>query len=59
MALGVMRRSLSLLAGLSSHGTAVASVIIASPEVWDEHGKRFSGYCLGSRLEDVFCRGDS
>ena len=37
--------------GRFSHGTAVASVIIASPEVWDEHGKGFPGVAWGADLK--------
>ena len=36
--------------GLSSHGTAVASVIVAGPDAWDKDGKSFPGIAWGADL---------
>ena len=41
----------SLALGRYSHGTAVASVIIASPEVWDVELRNFPGIAWGADLK--------
>ena len=41
----------SLSLDQNSHGTGVASVIIARPDVWDEHGKGFPGIAWGADLK--------
>ena len=41
----------SLSLDQDSHGTGVASIIIARPDVWDEHGKGFPGIAWGADLK--------